>query len=222
MDDSKEEFMNKTNRKVMPTQRLVLLALLTALVAILSYFGGFIKIGGLASISLTLIPVVVGAVLCGPIAGAWLGGVSAVVFFMTADAVFWFGLSIPGTIITVMIKGIAAGYLAGLVYQLLEKRGRYLAICVSAVVAPVVNTAIFLIGCLIFFIDTVSAGAAAEGMNLFGYLIVFFVGLNFVFELLVNVILSPAISRIIEIAEKTFKMKKMDKVAKTTSDAEEK
>lgn len=206
----------------MPTQRLVLLALLTALVAILSYFGGFIKIGGLASISLTLIPVVVGAVLCGPIASAWLGGVSAVVFFMTADAVFWFGLSIPGTIITVMIKGIAAGYLAGVVYQLLEKRGRYLAICVSAVVAPVVNTGIFLIGCLIFFIDTVSAGAAAEGMNLFGYLIVFFVGLNFVFELLVNVILSPAISRIIEIAEKTFKMKKMDKVAKTTSDAEEK
>ena len=222
MDDSKEEFMNKTNRKVMPTQRLVLLALLTALVAILSYFGGFIKIGGLASISLTLIPVVVGAVLCGPIAGAWLGGVSAVVFFMTADAVFWFGLSIPGTIITVMIKGIAAGYLAGVVYQLLEKRGRYLAICVSAMVAPVANTAIFLIGCLIFFIDTVSAGAAAEGMNLFGYLIVFFVGFNFVFELLVNVILSPAISRIIEIAEKTFKMKKTDKIAKTTSDAEEK
>lgn len=198
---------SKTNKKGMSTERLVLLSLLTALVAILSYFGGFIKIGGLASISLTLVPVVLGAAICGPMAGAWLGGVSGVVFFMTVDAVFWFSLSVPGTVITVMIKGILAGYLAGLVYKLLEKHNRYLAIMASAVVAPVVNTGIFLIGCLIFFIDTVSAGAMSEGMSLGGYLIVFFVGLNFVFELIVNVVLSPAIARVLDIAEKTFKKK---------------
>ena len=52
------------------TEKLVLLALFTALVALLSYLGGFIKIGGLASVSLTLIPVVLGAALCGPFAGA--------------------------------------------------------------------------------------------------------------------------------------------------------
>ena len=186
----------------MSTERLVLLALLTALVAILSYFGGFIKIGGLASISLTLIPVVLGAALLGPSAGAWLGGVSAVVFFTTADAVFWFGLSVPGTVITVMVKGIMAGLCAGLVYKALERYNRYIAIVVSAVVAPVVNTGIFLIGCLIFFIDTVNAGAAAEGMSLFGYLIVVFVGLNFVFELLANILLSPALLRIVNIKKK--------------------
>ena len=46
--------MTKTNKKgQMSTKDLVLLSLLTALVAILAYFGGFIKIGGLASISLT-------------------------------------------------------------------------------------------------------------------------------------------------------------------------
>ena len=208
-DDSKEKSMttSKTNKKGMSTEKLVLIALLSALVAILSYFGGFIKIGGLASISLTLVPVVLGAALCGPVAGAWLGGVSGIVFFMTVDAVFWFGLSVPGTIITVMIKGIMAGYCAGLVYKLLEKRNRYLAIMASAVVAPVVNTGIFLIGCLIFFIDTVSAGAMAEGMGIGGYLIVFFVGLNFVFELIVNVVLSPTIARVLDVAEKTFKKK---------------
>ena len=65
---------------------LVLMALFTAMVAVLSYLGGFIKIGGLASISLTLIPVVIGAALCGPTAGAWLGAVSGIVFFATADA----------------------------------------------------------------------------------------------------------------------------------------
>ena len=183
-------------------ERLVLTALLTAIVAILAYFGGFIKIGGLASISLTLIPVVLGAALCGPFVGAWLGAVSGAVFFMTADAAFWLGLSIPGTIITVMVKGAMSGFLAGLAYKAFEKFNRYAAVLVSAVVAPVVNTGIFLIGSLIFFIDAVSAGATAEGMSVGGYLIIFFVGLNFVFELIVNVILSPAILRIINIKKK--------------------
>lgn len=195
--------MKTTNTRT-KTQNLALLALLTAMVAVLSYFGGFIKIGGLASISLTLIPVVIGSALCGPLAGAWLGGVSGVVFFATVDAVFWFGLSIPGTIITVMIKGILAGFCAGLTYKALKKVNRYLAVIVSAIVCPVVNTGIFLLGCLVFFFDTVKAGAAAEGTSTFVYLIVFFVGLNFVFELLTNIILSPAIMRILNIRKKQF------------------
>jgi uncharacterized membrane protein len=194
--------MRKNTKTTASTKQMVLLALFTALVAILAYFGGFVKIGGLASISLTLIPVVLGAALCGPWAGAWLGGVAGIVFFSTADAAFWLGLSIPGTIITVMVKGILSGYLAGITYRLLEKRNRYLATMVSAIVCPVVNTGIFLVGCMLFFVDTVSAGAAGEGMSLGGYLLVFFVGLNFVFELLVNIILSPAILRILNIGKK--------------------
>ena len=189
-------------RKKENTQKLVLLALFTALVAVLSYFGGFIKIGGLASISLTLIPVVLGASLLGPKAGAWLGAVSGAVFFLTADAVFWLGLSVHGTIITVMVKGIASGLLAGLTYKLLKGINPYLAVIVSAIVCPTVNTAIFLLGCLIFFVDTVTAGAVAEGMSVGGYLIVFFVGLNFVFELLLNILVSPALFRIIRLGKK--------------------
>lgn len=188
--------MQKTTTK-QQTEKLALMALFTALVAVLAYFGGFIKIGGLASISLTMIPVVLGGALMGPAAGAWLGAVSGAVFFLTADAAFWLGLSVHGTVITVMVKGTLAGLLAGLSYKALEKVNRYLAVIVSAVVAPVVNTGIFLVGCLIFFVDTVTAGAAAEGMSTAAYLIVFFVGLNFVFELLANIVLSPALYRII-------------------------
>ena len=194
--------MSTVMRKKENTQKLVLLALFTALVAVLSYFGGFIKIGGLASISLTLIPVVLGASLLGPKAGAWLGAVSGAVFFLTADAVFWLGLSVHGTIITVMVKGIASGLLAGLTYKLLKGINPYLAVIVSAIVCPTVNTAIFLLGCLIFFVDTVTAGAVAEGMSVGGYLIVFFVGLNFVFELLLNILVSPALFRIIRLGKK--------------------
>ena len=194
--------MQEKNKSRVQIERMALLALLTAMVAVLAYFGGFIRIGGLASISLTLIPVVLGSALCGPWAGAWLGGVSGAMFFATADSAFWLGLSVPGTIITVMVKGILAGLCAGLVYKLLEKKNRYLAVIVSAIVAPVVNTGIFLLGCLVFFMDAVSGGAAAEGMSVAAYLIVFFVGLNFVFELLTNIILSPTILRILNIRNK--------------------
>lgn len=195
--------MKPTNK--IKTEKLVLLALLTAIVAVLSYFGGFIKIGGLASISLTLIPVVLGSALCGPLSGAWLGGVSGVIFFTTADAAFWFGLSVPGTIITVMLKGILSGLCAGLVFRLLERLNRYIAVIVSAIVCPIVNTGIFLLGCLVFFLDTVQVEATVKGMSVFGYMIVFFVGLNFVFELVTNIIVSPAIMRILNIRKKEHK-----------------
>ena len=183
-------------------QKLALMALLTAMVAVLAYLGGFIKILGFASISLTLLPVVLGSALCGPFAGAWLGGVAGVIFFITPDSMFWLGLSIHGTIITVMVKGILSGLCAGLAYKLLEKFNRYLAIIVSAIVCPVVNTGLFLIGCLLFFMDTVQAGAAAENTSVFGYMIVFFVGINFIFELLTNILLSPALLRILNIKKK--------------------
>ena len=191
-----------SNTRKMSTQKLALLALLSALVAILAYLGGFIKIGGLASISLTLIPVVVGAALCGPGAGGFLGAVGGAVFFITADSVFWLGLSIPGTIITVMLKGFLSGYLAGLTYKAFEKKNRYLAVILSAIVCPVVNTGIFILGCFIFFMDAVTAGAGANGMSVAGYIIIFFVGLNFIFELLTNIILSPAILRLINLKKK--------------------
>lgn len=184
---------------------MVLLALLSAIVAVLAYAGGFIKIGGFASISLTLIPVVIGASLYGPLAGAWLGGVAGAVFFITPDAAFWFGLSVPGTVITVMVKGILSGLCAGLAYKALERFNRYLAVLVSAIVCPVVNTGVFLLGCLAFFMDTVNSSATAEGMSVGAYLIIFFVGLNFVFELIANVAVSPAILRVLDVAKKKVK-----------------
>lgn len=186
----------------MSTQKLALLAILTALVAILAYMGGFIKIGGLASVSLTLIPVVIGSALCGPAAGGFLGGVAGLVFFATPDAAFWCGLSVAGTIITVMVKGIASGFLAGLAYKALEKVNTYFAVFVAAIVCPVVNTGIFFAGCMTFFVDTVKGMASESGMSVVIYLFVVFAGLNFVLELLSNIVFSPVIVRILNAKKK--------------------
>lgn len=182
----------------------MLIAILTAIVGVLSYFGGFIKIGGLASISLTLIPVVMGGTLLGPRTGAWLGLVSGAVFFLTPDAAFWFNLSAFGTVLVVLLKGALAGLAAALVFRLFERKNPYLAVIAAAAVCPVVNTGIFLLGCIVFFFDAVGSMANAADASVFVYLITVFVGLSFVFELALNLILSPALLRIVEIGKKSF------------------
>lgn len=204
----KKEIVMKSARKNQEMiKRLTLVAMFTAIVAMLAYFGGFIKIGALASISLTLIPVVLGGALCGPIVGAWLGLVSGAVFFATADAAYWLGLSVGGTIVTVLIKGLMAGLLAALTFKLLKNVNRYLAIVVSAVVAPVVNTGLFILGCFLFFFDNTVAGAANAGQSLFVFIMVGYIGLNFVLELLANILISPALLRILNIKSGDIKIK---------------
>jgi ferrous iron transport protein B len=73
--DSRKE-LNMENRRI-STRTLTGLALFTAIVVVLQYLGSFIRFGTF-SISLVLIPIVVGAALYGPAAGAWLGFVFGV------------------------------------------------------------------------------------------------------------------------------------------------
>ena len=150
-----------------------------------------------------LIPIVVGAAMYGTAAGAWLGFIFGLVVLLSGDAAAFLGVNALGTIITVIAKGTLAGLCAGLVFRALVKTNTYVAVIVSAVVCPVVNTGVFLLGCLLFFMETINGWAAAAGFASAGtYMIVGLVGLNFVFELLVNVILSPVIVRIISIGKK--------------------
>ncbi len=180
-------------------KNLTLIGVLTAVVVILQYMGGFIKIGGLFSISLVLVPIVIGAALCGKRAGAWLGFVFSIMVFVTGDATLFLTINPLGTIITVLVKGTLAGFLTGMIYQLIAKHSRYLAVVAGAVVCPLVNTGIFLLGSRLFFYDTISQWAVAGGMSVGVYMLVGLVGLNFVLELLVNAILSPVIVRLVDV-----------------------
>ena len=194
--------MQISNKRKEQTEKLTLMALLTALVAVLSYFGGFIKIGSLASINLTLIPVVLGAVLYGPIAGGWLGAVAGVIFFITPDAAVWLALNPVGTVITVMLKSSLAGACAGLAYGMMGKFNKYLAVIVSAMVAPIVNTCVFLLGCSVFFLDSIKYEASQKGISILTVMIVTYVGLNFVFEFIANVVVSPTLFKLVNIRKK--------------------
>ncbi len=189
------------NKKTISTRTLVGVALFTAIVVVLQLLGSFVRFGPF-SISLVLIPIVVGAALYGPAAGAWLGFVFGMVVLFSGDAAAFLGVNPLGTILTVLVKGALAGFSAGLVFKALEKKNIWVAVICAAIVCPVVNTGIFLLGCLLFFLPTVSGWAEAMGFENVGtYMIVGLVGLNFIFELLFNVVFSPLILRLIKLGK---------------------
>ena len=184
------------------TENLVLGAILTAIVIVLQLLGGFIKFGPF-SISLVLIPIVLGAAKCGVKIGTWLGFVFGAVVLLSGGAAAFLAVNVFGTVLTVLLKGAACGFAAGLTYRLLAKYNKYAAVVAAAVVCPLVNTGVFLLGCLLFFLDTIKAWGAGLGFtNTVSYVFLGMVGGNFLFELASNMILSPVILRILNFKEK--------------------
>lgn len=187
----------KMNNKSMETRVLTGVAIFTAIVIVLQLLGAFIRFGPF-SISLVMIPIVVGAALYGPAAGAWLGLVFGIVVLLSGDAGVFLTVNPLGTIATVVTKGVLAGWISGLVYKVLSKH-EVAATIAASVAAPVINTGVFLIGCLVFFMPTITEWATAAGAKNVGtFMVVGLVGINFLIELALNLVLSSGITTIIK------------------------
>ncbi len=188
-------------RKKMSTRTMVLGALLTALVVVLQFMGAAIRFGTF-SISLVLIPIVIGAVTCGKSIGAWLGFVFGVAVLASGDASPFMAVNVAGTIITVLAKGTLCGFMAGAVYQLVNKliNKEYFSAVVSALICPVINTGVFLLGCKLFFMEIITTWAG--GTDVGKYMIFVLVGGNFLFEMAVNIIFAPVIVQLLKIVNK--------------------
>ena len=201
--EQQQEELNMNANSQGKTRRLAGLALFTALIVILQLLGSFIRFGPV-SVSLVALPIVVGAAVYGSAAGLWLGFVFGVVVLLSGDAAAFFAFSVPGTLITVLLKGVACGGLAGLVYAWLRGKSRTLAAVAAAIVCPVVNTGVFLLGCRVFFMPMLAEMAQKFGFgdHVGRFMIFGLVGINFLAELGVNVVLSPVILRLIRIGRK--------------------
>ena len=183
------------------TKSIVGVGLFTAIVVVLQFLGGGIKFG-MFSISLVLVPIVVGSAIYGGKAGAWLGFAFGAAVLLSGDAAAFLVINPLATVLVVLVKGIGCGLVAGILYRLLEKLNRTLAVFAAAVICPVVNTGIFLLGCQFFFLETVSAWGAALGYeNAAAYMFLGLAGFNFLIELAVNIILAPVIVRLIRLGK---------------------
>ena len=203
-DDSKEDLiMKNANKRKMSTETLVLGAIMTALVIVFQLLGTFTAFFGPFSSAVALIPIVIGASMCGIGIGTWLGLVFGIVVLASGGGAFFMAFDVPGTIITVLAKGAACGFAAGLVYKLLEKVNKYVAVLAASSACPVVNTGVFMLGCAVFFLDDVSGIAQALGSDASGMAVFWALAMaNFLLELGSNVVLSPITVRLLNLRKK--------------------
>ena len=195
------------------TQMSILFALVIALQSIASF--GFINI------CLCLIPITLGAILLdwkgGLVLGALFGFIALFWGLVGKDqfTFFLFSANPAMTIAICLVKGSLAGLVPALLYKWMSnfkyKNSNLVAAIVASISAPIANTGIFTIGSLIIKNDVVeamtkayeSAGAPPPDMsNFIAFLFLGLIGINFIIEFAINVVLSPAIHKITEIVNK--------------------
>ena len=199
--------MSKANKKF-DTYRLTALGILTAIIIVLQIFSTFVKFGPF-SITLALIPIVIGAAMFGAGAGAYLGAVFGVIVLLMCI----FGADVGGAMVwnaspilcalLVILKGTLAGFEAGVHYRALESSNKIVATVVAALVSPLVNTGVFVLGMMIFFKDILKAWAG--GSDVLYYIIFVMTGVNFLVEVGTNIVLCPVVAKIMDAVKKQKK-----------------
>lgn len=184
----------------MSTKTLALGAMLSALVVVLQMVAKVSSAFLPVTISLSLIPIVIGAATCHYGMGAWLGLVSAVVILLSGSAEPFFSFSPAATVLVVLAKAIASGLVSGLIYKWLSKKNSTIAIFTASIACPIINTGIFLLGCYLFFMELITSLAGGQDVAVF--VITALIGWNFVFEFGTSLIFSPTIKKIIDIKNK--------------------
>ena len=183
------------------TQKIVGIGLFTAIIVALQLLAASIKFGPF-SITLVLAPNVIGAALYGIGAGAWLGVAFGVSVLISGDAAAFMTINPAGTVVTVLLKGMLAGLVAGLIYKALESKNKTVAVVLAGIACPIVNTGIFLAGCYLFFQEWLVSVFGTTG---FATVVTGLVSVNFAVELGINMVLASVIVRVIDIGKKQLK-----------------
>lgn len=183
-------------------KNMVGVALFSAIVVVLQLVSMQLRFA-MFSITLTLVPIVVGAAVYSWKSGAVLGFVFGCAVLLTGDAAAFMAVNPMATVLVVLLKGTCCGLVAGLIYKLLETCSRTAAVVLAAISCPIVNTGVFLLGCLAFFMPTITQWGKAAGFADAGsYMIVGLVGTNFLIELGVNILLAPVCIRLIKLGKR--------------------
>lgn len=181
------------------------LAVLLALVIVLQAFGGSFTIG-VVTLNFTLIPIVLGAMMLGAYAGAFLGFASGVVVLIQVIIaterfynIIWTYSPVVTTLIC-LVKTTVAGYVSGILFRVIPNKR--IGVFVASGIVPIINTGLFILGCMAMW-DTVAMESG--GTNVFMYILVSLVTFNFFVEFAVNLLVAPALHTVYRVVEKQFK-----------------
>lgn len=200
----------KKNKVIKLLVTIVGTAIFSAVVAIISFLP--IRTLGL-EITLSMVPVAVGAICFGPAAGAILGGVFGLVSFLQCLGWSPFGAALLAidplyTFLVCVPTRILAGWLTGLIFKLFNrsKKGwvRETGFPVASFAAALLNTVLFMSTLVLCFYNTdfIQGFVTQLGaLNPFLF-VVLFVGINGVVELIAGFILAAPASRAVTAALK--------------------
>ncbi len=185
------------------TKKLVRLGALIAVIILMSFTPiGYLKIGAV-EITFIVIPVIIGAITMGPLAGAVLGAAFGITSFIQCFGASPFGAQLLSinwifTLIMCIVPRVLMGWLTGVIFDAIHKhdktKGKVLSFSVASVAAPLMNT-LFFVGCVILlFGNSEYILNMQAGRNLIAFF-VWFVGLNGLIEAIVSFIVGGAVSK---------------------------
>lgn len=178
--------------------RLVLLAIFCAISVVLQAIANNFSIGGYP-IALALVPIAISAILLGPSGGAIVGFVwGAFILLIDPSCAVFFEYSVIGTLILVVSKGTLAGFVSGVICQLLKNKNIFFAMVISSIICPIINSLVFRVGEVIFFLPMLGESVGAVIISLFG--------VSFILEVGISAVLSPAICRICMLGDKELNL----------------
>lgn len=193
--------MKNVKNTFFTAKNIAILGVLLALVIVLQVFGLTITMPGGTSMSFVLVPIILGGMLLGPVAGTFLGLVFGIITIFDPLAIMLMGYTPVITVLTVVLKGICAGLVPSLLFKLISSKNKYLAAYVAAIAGPVCNTGIFFLGCLLMQ----EALVACVGTAFWAFISLIMI--NFAIELAVNIVLAPAIYTVDNVIEKRLQTK---------------
>jgi uncharacterized membrane protein len=141
---------------------MVQTAILTAIIVVMAFTPlGYLKVGTL-SITLIPLPVVIGAVIVGPLCGTVLGLVFGITSFMQCFGLDAFGALLLGinplyTAIVCIVPRVLMGLLAGLIFKALRKvsvLSRFWSFLIASFSGAALNTIFFLGALVLFFVNS--------------------------------------------------------------------
>ena len=182
-------------------KNMVGLSILAALVVVLQLVSPYIPLGPV-TITLALIPIAVGAVVYGPKGGFILGCVLGFLVCIDPTTTLFLQYSFIGTIFVCMLKSSLAGLIAGIAFKFISKLNTVVAIIVASILVPIINTGLFALAGLTIFMPLIEDWAGGNGPQAISFLFLTMIGSNFIFEFLINSVLSPIVVRIVKMFNK--------------------
>lgn len=195
-DEKGEKMKQKTN-----TRHMAELSLMSAIIFLMAFTPlGYFRTPGL-SITFLTVPVAIGAIILGPVSGAFCGlvfGITSFIQCLSSGTLLTFLLmSNPfGVFFTCIVPRVLEGYLCGVIFQVLKKYGKKSACCIASLSCPILNTVLFMGALVAIFYRTDSIQQIALTLGASNPLafIVAFVGIQGAIEALVCSFIASGVS----------------------------